>query len=371
MLAYLRKYDWVMLGSVLAATAFGLVILYSTSLPPQGDTSLTALGATAGDFGNFWKQVVFAAVGLTLALALPIIDYRHLAGASKVIYIFGAVLLASVLIFGRTVRGTTGWFGIGGLGIQPVELVKIILVIFLAKYFSDYARDRDALRPLIGSGLAFAVVFVLTAAQPDFGSAALLGIVWLAMLLIAGVKRKHLIAFIVLGAVVAAVGWTLLLQPYQRDRVLAFVSPSSDPLGRGYNVAQSVIAVGSGGLWGKGLGYGSQGQLRFLPERQTDFIFAVMAEELGFLGVAAVLLLFVAFFRQAYRLAAASRDDFTLFLILGISASLAVEMVINIGGNMRLLPVTGVTLPFLSYGGSSLISKFIAVGLLESVAVRR
>lgn len=370
---HLKKFDWTLLGAAAALAAFGLVVIYSTSLSAStiGLPSSGSAQPAPADFTNFWKQVVFAAAGLVIALAMSAFNFRLLSGLSKAFYVLSVVLLAAVLIFGRTIRGTTGWFGIGGLGIQPVEIVKFLLIVFLAKYFSDYARDRRTLRPIIGSGLAFAAIFLLVLLQPDFGSALLLLIIWLALLLMAGVRRSHLAIIAGVCIVAAVVSWMFILRPYQRDRILAFVDAGHDPLGRGYNVTQSIIAIGSGGFMGKGLGYGSQSQLRFLPERQTDFIFAAAAEELGFLGATFVCALFGMIFFRGYLLARSAHDDFTLFLVLGILVSLAAEFIINIGGNLRLLPVTGVTLPFLSYGGSSLMAKFLMIGVLQSIAVRR
>ncbi len=368
LVAHLRKMDWVLFGSCLLLVVLGLAIIYSVSLGAPADGA--AAGPT-GDFSNFWKQMAFAVLGIFIALAAPAFNYRLLAGYSRALYLVSAALLAAVLVFGRTIRGTTGWFGIGGFGIQPVELVKFLLIVFLAKYFSDYARDRHTLKPIIGSGLAFAGIFLLVALQPDFGSAFMLFVVWFAMLLMAGIKRSHLAVIGAVGLALAIIAWTLLLKPYQKDRITAFLDPAADPLGRGYNVTQSIIAIGSGGVFGKGLGYGSQSQLRFLPERQTDFIFAAAAEETGLAGVLFVCGLFAILFYRAYLLAKGSRDDFTLFLILGIIVSIAAELAVNVGGNLRLLPVTGVTLPFVSYGGSSLLAKFLMIGVLESVAVRR
>jgi rod shape determining protein RodA len=214
-------------------------------------------------------------------------------------------------------------------------------------------------------------VFVLVILQPDTGSALLLAAVWGALLLVSGIKRSHLAVIVTVGAVIIALAWLFFLKPYQKDRVLSFWNPSVDPLGTGYNVTQSVIAIGSGGLTGKGLGFGSQSQLRFLPERQTDFIFAVIAEELGFVGTLLICGLFGVLFWRGYRLASESRDDFAVFLTLGIMVSIASEMFVNLGGALRLLPVTGVTLPFVSYGGSSILVKFLMIGVLESIAVRR
>ncbi len=358
---HFKKFDWILLGAPVLLVLFGLAAIYSTSL---------GIGV-AGDFSGFWKQVIFAVVGILLALVFPIIDYRLLSGLARVLYVVSIVLLVAVLIFGTTVRGTRGWFGFGGFGIQPVELVKLFLVVYLAKFFSDYARHPAGLKQIVGSGVALAGVFLLVILQPDFGSGLLLLAVWGALLLISGIRRSHLTVIVLLCLAAILVSWVFILKPYQKDRITSFWDPSIDPLGRGYNVTQSVIAIGSGGFMGKGLGFGSQSQLRFLPERQTDFIFAVVAEELGFLGALFVCALFAVLFYRGYRLVAESRDDFTMFLILGIMASIATEVAVNIGGTMRLLPVTGVTLPFLSYGGSSLLVKFLMIGVLESVAVRR
>lgn len=358
----LRKFDWLLLGAAALLVLFGLAAIYGTSLSEGG--------AGSGDFGNFWKQIVFAGAGFLMIPFIATANYRLLANVAKPLYVIGAALLLAVLIFGKTVRGTTGWFGIGGFGIQPVELVKFFLIVYLAKFFAGYARDSASLASIVRSGAAVGALFLLVILQPDFGSAALLLAVWGALLLTAGVKRVHLLAMALLCVAVVVVGWLFLLKPYQKERIDVFLDPSRDPRGRGFNVTQSLIAIGSGGLMGKGLGYGSQSQLRFLPERQTDFIFAVVGEELGFLGVLFLCGLFALFFFRGYRIAAAARDDFTLFLTLGIMASIASEVFVNIGGTLRLIPVTGVTLPFVSYGGSSLLVKLLMVGVLESIAVR-
>ncbi|KPJ85159.1 hypothetical protein AMJ57_04120 [Parcubacteria bacterium SG8_24] len=332
---------------------------------PLGDSGSTA------DLSQFWKQVVFACAGVVLALLIPTLNYRALASLSRALFVLSLLLLVGVLLFGETIRGTTGWFRVGGLGFQPVEIVKLLLIVFLAKFFSDYRRDTYGYRRILGSGLLVGTIILLVTLQPDMGSALLLLGIWGSMLLVSGIRRSHLAAAILLTVLASVFAWTLVLQPYQKDRVLAFWDPQSDPLGRGYNVTQSIIAIGSGGLFGKGLGYGSQSQLRFLPERQTDFIFAVLAEEMGFLGVSIICILFGIIIFRGYRLALGSGDDFTLFLVLGILLSVSLELFVNIGGNLRLLPVTGVTLPFVSSGGSSLLTKFAMLGVLESVAVRR
>jgi rod shape determining protein RodA len=343
-------------------SAFGLAAIYSTSLGAQG---------TASDFSLFWKQVIFVCVGLFLAFVIPVFDYRQLSGLSKPVYALSIVLLVAVLLFGHTVKGARSWFGIGTFGVQPVEIVKICMVIVLAKFFSDYSRHPEGLKQIVGSGSSMSVVLLLVLLQPDLGSALLLLAVWGSLLLISGVRRSHLIVIALLCVVAAAFSWTFILKPYQKDRIAVFWDPSHDKSGSGYNVTQAIIASGSGGVFGKGLGFGSHSQLRFLPERQTDFIFSVIAEELGFVGVLILCGLYAVLFYRGYRLAKGSQDDFTMFLALGIMFSIGVEIFVNVGGNLRLLPVTGVTLPFISYGGSSVVAKYVMIGILESVAVRR
>lgn len=362
------KYDWIMLGACVLLAVFGLTALYSTSL--AGITSVSGGAAAEPDFSNFWKQFWFVVVGVVLALAVPAFDYRALSRFSRIMLIVSGVLLLAVLLFGSTVRGTTGWFGIGGFGIQPVELVKLFLIIFLAKFLSDYSGKERGLKYIALSGAFSAPLILLVLLQPDFGSAFLLSAIWGSLVLVSGVQRRHLLimALALLGTLIFA--WFVVLQPYQKDRVTSFLDPESDPLGRGYNVTQSIIAIGSGGWTGKGMGYGSQSQLRFLPERQTDFIFAVIAEELGFLGVLFLCGLFGVLFWRGYLLLREVRDDFTVFLVLGILVSIAVEVFVNLGGNLRLMPVTGVTLPFVSYGGSSLLAKFVMIGVVQSVAMK-
>ncbi|MEA3248981.1 MAG: rod shape-determining protein RodA [Patescibacteria group bacterium] len=368
----LSRFDWILLGASVLLVVFGLSALYSTSLAGTNPASHLAGAAQAiePDFSNFWKQFWFAVVGLMLALALPALDYRTFARMGKFLLVLSVVLLVAVLLFGTTIRGTTGWFGIAGFGIQPVEIVKLLLILFLAKYFSDYASKKKGIRHVFVSGVAAAILIALVMLQPDFGSALLLLTIWGTLVLVSGIRKSHLAVMALSLVAVAAVAWIFVLQPYQKDRVSAFLDPDSDPLGRGYNVTQSIIAIGSGGMTGQGMGYGSQSQLRFLPERQTDFIFAVIAEELGFLGVLFLCGLFVVVFWRGYRLVRSARDDFTLYLVLGITVSLALEVFVNLGGNLRLMPITGVTLPFVSYGGSSLIVKFMMIGILQSVAMR-
>lgn len=338
---------------------FGLVAIYSVTL-----------GAEAPNFLNFKKQITFAAVGFILLFLISRFDYRLLKTYSNFLYLLGLLLLLIVLIFGQTIRGTKGWFFIGELGFQPVELIKFILVVFLARYFTSWARRMDQIRHIIISGLGAAVLIFLVILQPDFGSALILVCLWLSMVLIVGIKRSHLLLVLLIFFLITLGAWFLLFQDYQKARLITFFNPGADPLGRGYNITQSVIAVGAGQIFGRGLGFGSQSQLKFLPEAQTDFIFSVIAEELGFWGVTLVLGFWTVIFIRLIRLAKRVRDDFGLFLILGILVLFFIQVFVNIGVSVGLLPVTGISLPLISYGGSSLLVSLLMLGIIESMAAR-
>ncbi|NBS41611.1 rod shape-determining protein RodA, partial [bacterium] len=269
-----------------------------------------------------------------------------------------------------TVNGTTGWYVFGPVSLQPVEFMKVALAVTLAAYFSRRARPDFGWRELFESGAIVAVPVFLVLQQPDLGSAALLIGMWGILVLYAGMKKRHLFALGAAFAVVSVVAWTFLLAPYQKDRILTFANPGADPRGQGYNVTQAIIAVGAGRLFGSGLGFGSQSQLKFLPESQTDFIFAVVSEELGFIGVCLVLSAYALVFVRIWQIARKTRDDFTAFLLLAIGGVTFVQFFINAGMNLGLLPVTGVALPLVSYGGSSLLSTLFMLGIVESVAMR-
>jgi len=271
---------------------------------------------------------------------------------------------------GRTLNGSTGWFVVGGFAFQPVELMKVALMVALALYFSERAKRRFGWHDLCMSGGLVAIPAVLLILQPDLGGAALLMGTWAIMVLFAGIRPSQIFALLSGVALVAAVGWFFVFQQYQKDRVMTFIDPSLDPLRTGYNVTQAKIAIGSGGFLGRGLGDGSQSQLRFLPESQTDFVFAVIAEELGFIGV---VLLFCAFMVLLWRMlvvARMARDTFGAYLCIGTFSVILVEVTVHIGANVSLMPATGVALPFVSYGGSSLLFSLVFLGLVQSVAIR-
>lgn len=358
-LLYLKNFDWILFSSVILLVSFGLAEMYSIAMG-QGDV----------DFLNFKKQLMFVGIGFFLLFFFAFFDYHNLRSTSNYFYILGLALLIGVLIVGETINSTKGWFSVGGFNIQPVEFVKLILILFLARYFSASSLKSNPLKHLLITASGAFVLIFLVLAQPDFGSAMILFSIWLAMIIMAGFPRKYFIAIFLILAVLATAGWVGYLKPYQKQRVLTFLDPSFDPLDQGYNVSQAMIAVGSGGLGGRGIGFGSQSQLKFLPESQTDFIFSVVAEELGFLGSMLIFLFFGIFFARCLVNLKKINNDFGIFFILGVVGLIFIEMFINIGMNIGILPVVGIPLPFLSYGGSSMISSLILVGVVESIIIR-
>lgn len=356
---YFKNFDWILFTSVILLVCFGLAEIYSV-----------ALGRSQLDLLNFKKQIIFILVGVALLFLLAGFDYYNLRSYSKYFYVFGLIALIGVLLFGQTIRGTKGWYNLAGFNLQPVEFIKFILVLFLAKYFSSASFRVKELRHLVISGGGVLVFMALVLLQPDFGSAFVLFALWLAMIALVGFDKKY---FLVIGlalAVLFAGSWYFVFQDYQKQRINTFLNPSFNPLSQGYNVSQAIIAVGAGGLVGRGLGFGSQSQLKFLPEAQTDFIFAVIAEELGFTGVLLILLFFGIFFYRALYHLRRINNDFGIFFILGSLSLIFIEMFINIGMNLGVLPVIGISLPFLSYGGSGLVSSLMLVGVMESIIIR-
>ncbi len=356
---YLKNFDWILFFAILLLVCFGLAEIYSV-----------ALGRGGTDLLNFKKQIIFVIIGLIIFFGLAFFDYYNLRGLSPYIYVAGVLMLIAVLVLGKTVRGTGRWFYVLGLGIQPVEFIKVALILFLAKYFSGASLRLNPLKHLLLSGLGASVLFILVLLQPDFGSAMLLFALWLFILLAAGFKKRYFAILFLILAVLGAGAWMFYFKPYQKERILTFINPSSDPLKQGYNVTQAMIAVGAGRTFGQGIGFGSQSQLKFLPESQTDFIFAVISEELGFLGVALVIFFFSVIFYRSLASLKRINNDFGIFFVLGSVGLIFIEMFINIGMNMGIVPVVGFPLPFLSYGGSGIISNLAMFGVIESIIIR-
>jgi len=351
----LKRFDWLLIALPLGIVAVGLSAIYSIDLS-RGDTL---------DF--FPTQTLALFIGLGVLFFLGALHITVFRSSAQLSYWLSLVLLILVLIFGQTIRGTTGWFRILGFSFQPAEFAKIACILLLSWWITKQGRRFDRLEFVVSSGVATLLLCGLILMQPDLGSAAVLGAIWFGMLILAGVKKKYVGGLLVIVGLASVFSWFFLFQPYQKERVLNFLYPEKDPLRSGYNVSQSIIAIGAGGWTGRGLGFGSQSQLHFLPEAQTDFIISVIGEELGFFGISLVLALYIGLLWRLLTLARRTEDDFSAFLLFGAALLFFIQIFVNIGGATGVLPVTGVTLPFLSYGGSSLIINFLLLGIAQSV----
>jgi len=356
--SWLKRVDWWLMLSSVILGLFGLVGLYSFTF-----------GLEEGVLSSFWKQFIALLVSLALFYYISGKNYRTWQNYGWHFYIISLLLLISVLLFGQTVRDVKSWFFIGPISIQPVELVKILVVIFLARFFSEWTDYVHGLKKMFVSGVAVFALIAFVMLQPDWGSASIIFSIWFVIILFLPLRRWQYLALIAVMVVLMVGGWQWVLQDYQRDRIISFVNPASDPLGQGYNLTQAKVAVGSGGLFGKGLTEGTQSQLRFLPEAQSDFIFAMLAEELGWVGSTTVILLFFIMYYRLFRIARNARTSFGNLMVLSILVYLFIQTGVNIGMNLGLLPITGVPLPFISAGGSSLLASFLAIGLAQSVYI--
>jgi len=354
---FLKKIDWLYAAPIIVLLCFSLVELYSISLGQGGANS---------EF--FRKQIIFVIIGLAIFFFLALTDFHNFYSYSNYLYIGAVIILFAVLFLGQTINGTKGWFGLFGFGLQPVELVKVILIICLARYFSKTSIIARPLKHLVVTGIFSAILIILVMLQPDLGSAALLFVIWIIFLSAVDIPKKYLFSIAAILLVIFGVAWQFAFKDYQRERLIAYLKPSA--ASPNYNVKQAIIAVGAGGLFGRGLGFGSQSQLKFLPEANTDFIFAVIAEELGFLGVLVAIACFALLLFKLFSGLARSRNYFGSLVVVGGAGLIFIEMFINIGMNMGILPVVGIPLPFVSYGGSSLISHLALAGIMHSVTQR-
>jgi len=353
-------FDWIFLLLVALVAGAGIVNLYSAT------ANWTVAGTPV-----YLKQLFWFGIGLLIVIGICLFDYRHLEYLGYPAYGGVLLLLIAVLALGRTSMGATRWLSIGGISLQPSEVMKIIIIIVLAKYFSEKATPLGfPLKDLAVPGALLLVPVLLVIKQPDLGTAMLLLAIGGSMTLFAGVRRSAVLG-LGLGGLLAALGGWFLLHDYQRQRIYTFVSPERDPLGAGYHIIQSKIAVGSGGLFGRGFGKGTQAQLSFLPERHTDFAFSVFAEEWGFAGCLLLLSLYLLIVLWGLYIARRASDRFGMFLAFGVSAMLFWHIVVNLGMVIGLLPVVGVPLPLFSYGGTSMITTMTGAGLLLNVCMRR
>ncbi len=356
----LTHFDWLLLLLVCVIAGIGVVNLYSTT------SSWSTLGSPM-----YLKQVYWVGLGLVIALGVASFDYRHLAYLGFILYGLNMVLLLLVLVFGRVTMGATRWIHLGFVNLQPSEILKIVIIITLASYFSEKGKLQGyTLRELIVPFLLLGAPIVLIMKQPDLGTALLILFIGSTVAFFAGIRGTTLGALTVLGSGGAVGGW-FLLRDYQKERILTFLNPEQDPLGAGYHIIQSKIAVGSGGLFGKGFMKGTQSQLSFLPERHTDFAFSVFAEEWGFTGCMVLLLLYLLVILWGIYIARRAADSFGTFLAMGVVAMLFWHIIVNLGMVIGLLPVVGVPLPLFSYGGTNMITTMIGIGLLLNVSMRR
>ncbi len=356
-----QYFDWTLFALVMCICAIGIINIYSTGFSLSD--SQTPL---------YVKQLQWVVFGMILMVTAYLVDYRVINQAAYVIYGLSILSLIYVALFGHTANGAQRWISFGFIMFQPSEFMKVTIIIVLARYFDDHKSNEPyLLRELLIPFFLIAAPCLLILKQPDLGTALMIAIIAASIVLFIGMNWKS-IAIASFGALVALpLAWVFILKDYQKDRLRTFLSPETDPLGTGYHIIQSMIAVGTGGLFGKGFLNGSQTQLKFLPEQQTDFVFSVFAEEWGFIGCLILMVMFISLIIWGLKIALHSKDLLGTILAFGITALIGWEMMINLGMVLGLLPVVGIPLPFISYGGSAMASLLAAIGLLMNVSVRR
>lgn len=356
----LTNFDWRMAGITFTVIAVGILTIWSGNLG----------SASSYKQSLYIRQTVWCFVGLFGLVAASFVNYRHVARFAYPIFGILLGLLLVVAVAGEVGLGARRWIRVGFLTMQPSEFMKLGLIIFLARYFEDRKEQLGNLRLLVAPTIVALIPIFLVMRQPDLGTAALLGLLTLAFFVLVGLRLKHLLLLGFTGGALAPLIWSLL-KAYQQKRILAFFSPQHDPLGAGYHIMQSNIAVGSGELWGKGLKAASQSQLNFLPANHTDFIFAVLSEQWGFVGCLVILLFYYLLITRGLEIASEAKDLFGALMAFGIMAMITIQLVVNGGMVLGIMPVVGVPFPLLSYGGSSLLIICIGVGLVISVRMRR
>jgi rod shape determining protein RodA len=326
---------------------------------------LFTMSSFQGHDSYFWKQSLWILVSFSVFLFASLFEYRFLKQTRVVVAIYGLLLFILTLLFtlGHVSKGAESWFRLGGIAFEPSDLMKLALIIVLAKYFSRRHIEIANIRHIIVSGVYVLIPFLLVVLQPDFGSAMVLFFIWLGLVFVSGISIKHLLTVFTIGALTFGLAWNFGFKQYQKARIVNFINPLGDVRGTGYNAYQSTIAVGSGGLFGKGIGYGTQSRLNFLPEYKTDFIFAAYAEEWGFVGGALLLIFFFIIFSKLAMYALVADSTFEALFTYGVLIWIVTHVVINIGMNIGIMPVTGIPLPLMSYGGSHLLAECLALGM--------
>ena len=357
----IMNFDWILLYLVLGISIIGILNIYSSGFSLV-ETKLKAL---------YLKQLQWMGVGIVFMALAFCIDYRVIVRQAYPIYFVSLILLMLVFIISDATRGSQRWIALAGFSLQPSELMKITVVLVLAKYFDDHKTENGyALRELFVPFLLVLVPFLLVLKQPDLGTGIILIILFLGIIFIAGIRWKSIAQVAASSLVLIPLGWHFL-KDYQKERIMTFLDPEQDPLGTGYHIIQSIIAVGSGGLWGKGFLRGSQTQLKFLPEQHTDFIFSVYAEEWGFAGAMLLMAVFFTLILWGLKIAFQAKDIAGKLLAVGVTVMIFGQVFINVGMVLGILPVVGIPLPFMSYGGSSLVVFLFSIGLLLNVRMRR
>lgn len=352
--AYFKKIDWFLLLAVFILIGCGLLILYSI------------------DQDFFQRQLIWVFLFSLTTVIGPAFDWRWLINQGwfrQILYWFNLFLLVFVKFQGEAIRGVKSWIVLGGFQFEPAEPMKVAVILVLAGFFS-----RRYLAAWLGKNIFISFLYVLLpmiliVIQPDFGSAIVIFSLWLGFLLMSGINKKRLLIGFILAVVAVIIGWNYFLHPYQQGRLIGFIFPNLDPLGINYNVIQSKISIGSAGFWGKGFEAGAQSRLDFLPEAHTDFIFAAFTEEWGIAGAAFLIMAFILVIYRLAQIGIQARDNYSKFIVLGTIFILLIHFSLNLGANLGLLPVTGITLPFVSYGGSNLLTLGILLAIIQRIKI--
>ena len=351
--------DFNFIGTALVLAMIGCLLVYSATF--FNDPGLS----------TFKRQILWVAIGLTLALIIMMVDYHVLFDVAPILYVIGNILLVYLLVWGKVTANVKSWIHIGGFQFQPSEFMKVFTALMLARFFDSNDRAYLDLRGFVTAMAIIGLPVGLIIIQPDFGTAASFFPLIAVAMFFGGILPRVWAAMILAGMIALPLGWFAFLKPYQKERVMIFLNPERDPLGSGYQVTQAKIAIGSGGIHGKGFGHGTQGRFGFVPEHHTDFIFSVLGEEWGFVGVVVVLGLYLYLVTQALTFAKHARDRGGTFLVICLTMFFVFHVLINVSMQIGILPTTGIPLPLISYGGSSTMMFFIAIGLIANVDMRR
>lgn len=352
-----KYFDIPLLIAMLLLAFSGLAILYGTTMSQESKVV-------------FYRQLSFFGLGFGSFLFISFFDYHALAKLNRAIYVILFILLIYILAFGLAVKGGRRWIDLGIGSFQPAEFVKLSAILGMSRLMYLKRGQINSIKTLLWSLAYVAAPAFLVFVQPDLGSALIIMGMWLGIILISPIKKKILAILFIIFVITAGVSWEFLLKDYQKTRVEVFLNPNLDPKGRGYNVKQAAIAVGSGQLFGRGLGQGVQSQSRFLPERQTDFIFSASSEEIGFLGSFTLILLYFFLIFRLLKILTKAKDDLGMYICGGAMFYFFFQVLINIGMNVGILPVTGIPLPFVSAGGSSMVVSFLVLGIVQNISIQ-